>query len=190
MNIEFKESVFRYIFPASLFWAPILISEFLKPIIFNKICIPDVGEAVLVLLFLIILIGTGILLSTIGGILILLFNWCYKPRWHKPETEINFWEDVGRKSTEFTQNKVDRRWNFYTTNLNSAIALFFSTLFLCYFYSISVCLIIVLLLLVIFFSYLACRGYKAMLAFDIKLEPMPESPKSKNCLAPQTTPDE
>lgn len=167
MNIEFKESVFRYIFPACLFWSPFIIVMFNEG--FYKYH-PLIEFTDNIGLFLVLLLATGIVISGVGGIVVRIIDLYKKPRWSKPDEELEYWDAIAEKE-EFTRNKIDRRWNFYVTNLNSCIAVFFSLIVLfVYFRCLSALVIIVLFLLLIVFGFLTKLGYQTMLAFDKELK--------------------
>lgn len=168
MNLEFKETVFRYIFPACLFWAPVVLDALLFRELDRVPYLPDIGLAIIVIF------ATGIAISMIGAFVTELFGRYAGPRWSRPDTEVEYWEELAKKVTECTRNKIDRRWNFFSTYLNSFLALLFAALLLV---AISPCdsVIIVSTLILSFVSFhLFFRGYDDMCAFDKILSAIPK----------------
>lgn len=168
MNFEFKESLFRFIFPACLFWAPILIVGYGQQFFqLQKYLVSNSLGSLSV--YLIILLGSGIVISAVGGLFVKIIDLCFKPRWYKPDTEIDYWRTID-KEKEFTITKIDRRWNFYVTNLNSVLATSSSLVIVCILYQVSTLPIIILAFISIIFATLAIFGYYSVFNFDIKLK--------------------
>ena len=123
-------------------------------------------------IFFIIFLFSGIVINAIGGFLIKLIDYIYNPRWHKPDTEIKYWRDIDGEK-EFTRNKIDRRWNFFTTNLNSFIAILLSCMFTILVFNFkcmtNVGLIVLFSIVLTIFMILTNWGYKSMLVFDENL---------------------
>ena len=79
------------------------------------------GEIYLVV---IVAIVAGLSISSLGGVIITLMDLVFKPRWYWVDKEYSYWKKLGEftKDNEFLRGKIQRRWEYFVTNLNAGIA--------------------------------------------------------------------
>ena len=65
--------------------------------------------------------------SLIGRCITIYYSKFYEIPWLRPETELKYWRNLSIEE-EYTQKKINRRWDFYTSYMNSAVAIFLAIL--------------------------------------------------------------
>lgn len=133
MNIDIKESVFRYIYPASIFWTLMLI--FNKNILLNFLHVTLKGfDGATSLIIFILFISSGFIINSISTLIISEIDTIKQSPWSTTKKEFLYWRKLGEDCiiNEFVRNKIDRRWNFFTINVASLLAVFAVFLFTCF----------------------------------------------------------
>lgn len=166
MNIDFKEPFFRFIFPACLLWSLFIffdqshIPPFILDIIDGKL------DAKNVLILIILFITIGFVINSIGNIIVRIINnqSNKKPAWHTPESELNYWRKLALEK-DSVREKIDRRWNFYTTYVNSFFSVLFFLIYNFLINNLTITIGTISIGLLIIFFLLGHPGYKSTSRF-------------------------
>lgn len=115
MNINIQEGLFRYVFPASIFWSIIIF--------YKIVCVGDkFGNQIY---FIIFFVSSSFVLSSISNLLIYLLGTVERFNYLRGgQKEFEEWkklDEVG--SGKIVVSKVERKWNYFVVNLTSSVAL-------------------------------------------------------------------
>lgn len=165
MKFEFKENFFRFIFPNCLFWVififfdqpafKLLIEEF-----FPK------DDFLFTAVFFIVFLTSGFIINSAGGAALSVISYFFLPSLSKQEEELQYWRNIDKEPglSKIVVVKIDRRWDFFTTYVNSTVVVVL--------YGLSYLLKInfaskylVLLSLFLLFFYLSYIGFKSIRYF-------------------------
>ena len=163
MNIEFKETLFRFIYPAALFWT--LFFVFYKdnfPTLRDFLFSQDSFSITLIMIF----IASGIIINAIGSVLMIFPIKLRLEVLDSPRLEVNYWEAISKADSNLIERKIDRRWDFVTAHLNSSVVILIWLFFHIYTYLTNETIknelsaFISVLVLLLIFGILFFRGLK------------------------------
>ena len=123
MNIELKDSLFRFIVPPCLFWASFFS--------FTNIQVTSADVITDAFVVIVIFIASGFLIAALGTISCKVIDSFFKPAWKKKELE--YWKKIALQG-EYVQKKIERTWSFYSMNVNSLSALICSLLIIHFYF--------------------------------------------------------
>ncbi len=129
MNLEFKENLFRFVFPTALLWSFFILLDNSPSL--DIFFIENTKNQSL--FWVVLFIGVAVIINALSSFLINLIIKKYLHNFNIPEKELVYWRKVSEESKDgksmLVERKLDRRWDFFVAHLNSLLVTYIFTIY-------------------------------------------------------------